>query len=92
MSESDPTDKVYLIHLIVSAGAESHTHLATDVERTQFMGIECLKGTLRPGKESHFMAGRVMYFPVDKIVFITEYDSHAAYQEAVKRHYEERSM
>ena len=83
------------VYLITQGGMQkdhdAYQILLENIGRSEFMGMQCVKGTFRPGAEGHFMAGKTMYMPVDKIFAVTEYESHAAYKEAVKRHYEERA-
>jgi hypothetical protein len=82
--------KAYLVH--VHGRTEGESYLLADATREEFMGVACIKGTYRPNKStSHWMAGRVTYIPLEKVLLVTEYDSFEAYCEALKRHYEEKS-
>lgn len=84
------SSKAYLVYVRGQTGGESY--LLSDATREEFMGVPCIKGTYRPNTStSHWMAGRVTYIPLDKVLFLTEYESFEAYRDALKRHYEEKS-
>jgi hypothetical protein len=79
--------KAYLVYVAGKTAGESY--LLSDVSREEFMGVACIKGTYRhPSSSAHWMAGRTIYVPLEKVLMVTEYDSHDAYKEALKTHYE----
>jgi hypothetical protein len=79
--------KAYLIY--VAGGKPGESYLLSDVSREDFLGVPCVKGTYRhPSSTTHWLAGQTMYVPVDKVLMVTEYESHDAYKDALKRHYE----
>ena len=81
------SSKAYLVYL--RGQIENESYVIADVSREEFMGIPCIKGTYRPNTSpSYYMAGRTIYIPLDKVLYVMEYESLDAYREAVKRHYE----
>ena len=84
------TTKAYLV--FVSGNTAGESYLLCDVSREEFMGVPCIKGTYRhPSSATHWLSAKPMYVPLDKVLLITEYESHEAYQDALKRHYETQS-
>ena len=57
-------------------------------ENVDFLGVRCLRGRLAGIDPRHFMADRVAYFPVEKVLMLVEFESFAAYEEAANRHKE----
>jgi hypothetical protein len=82
--------KVYQVY--IAANTESASYLLADATREEFMGVPCIKGTYRPHtSSSHWLAGQVIYIPLDKVLTVIEYESFEAYRDALKRHYDEKS-
>lgn len=88
---SASTTKAYLIYVAGKSAGESY--LLCDVSRDEFMGVPCIKGTYRhPSSTTHWLASKTMYVPLEKILMVTEYESHEAYKDALKRHYEAQAQ
>ena len=88
---SDPASAGKAV-LVAVAGSARESYFLTDAAPDEFMGMRCIKGTFRlPRRSSHWLGSRTMYIPLDKILFVSEYESYEAYLEAITRHDEEQS-
>jgi hypothetical protein len=80
--------KAYLI--FVNGLTERESYLLSDATVEEFMGIRCIKGRYEhadPKRQAHYMNMTTMRIPIERILFITEYESRQAHQDAVARHY-----
>ena len=81
------TTKAYLVYVAGLRAGESY--LLCDVSREEFLGAPCIKGTYwHPSSTTHWLASQTIYVPLDKVLMVAEYESHDAYKDAMKRHYE----
>ena len=82
--------KAYLVY--VTGGSAGESYLLTDATTETFMGMKCICGFYAlPGANWHFIADRIIRIPCERVQLIVEYDSHEAYKDAIKRHYDEKS-
>ena len=84
------TTKAYLIYIAGQTAGESY--LLIDATRTELMGVPCVKGTYRhPTSPSHWLSGRTLHVPLDKVQMFAEYESADAYVQSVRAYYEAKS-
>lgn len=74
------SNKVYIVYL---NDAKVDAYIVTNIEAVDFQGIKCLKATAAdlPG---WFRATKAVYFPVDKVSNIVEYNSLDEYKNSLK--------
>ncbi len=77
---------IYMVVVADRGVDKPSNYVLAELEAVEFKGVRCFKGRLANVDPRHFMAERIAYFPVDKVLMITEFESMAAYQEAAKRH------
>ena len=83
MSESTPAANAYLVY--VAGAREGEAYLLADAGPAEFMGVPCIQGTYcHPSSDRHWLSGRRMYIPIEKILLVTEYESADAYRAAIR--------
>ena len=77
-----PVKKVYAVYLTDMRGT---SYIVEDLQSVDFLGVKCLKGTASklPGWVKDTTA---LYFPVDKIQSVLEYNSLKDYKESDERY------
>jgi hypothetical protein len=90
-SDTTTGGKAYLECVGFMADGNPCSFVLSEVENTEFLGGRCIRGRLRYSGQNHFMAEKLMYVPVERVITATEYESYEAYREAVKRHYAEKA-
>lgn len=73
----------------VGTGKESQSYLLTNAERVEFMGTGCIKGVEQSSNtKPNWLTGRVIYLPLASVLAVVEYESVAAYRDAIKQYRE----
>jgi hypothetical protein len=72
-------EKVYIIGLRDG----QHSYAVSRVERTEFLGIPCLKGSGAYSASHRWLHGKTVFIPVTEIDVITEFDSRGEHDAAM---------
>jgi hypothetical protein len=83
---AEPVKKIYVIY-VTGETARPATYILEDVEATEFNGIKCLKGK---HVDMYWVANKMLYVPIDKILLIVEYDSLSQYKENMEKYHKKQ--